>query len=80
MWGSVKVYLATIQDVELRSREYAVLAKDENDARLRLARGEFLTESESTVMDTIETKVTSIELAGEAEDHEIRTHGSSSAL
>ena len=76
----MKVYLATIQDVELRSREYAVLAKDEDDARLRLARGEFLTESESTVMDTIETKVTSIELAGEAEDHEIRTHGSSSAL
>ena len=76
----MKVYLATIQDVELRSREYAVLAKDEDDARLRLARGEFLTESESTVMDTIETKVTSIELAGEAEDHEIRTHGSSSTL
>ena len=80
MWGSVKVYLATIQDVELRSREYAVLAKDEEDARLRLARGEFLTESESTVLDTIETKVSSIELAGEAENDESGAHGSTAAL
>lgn len=61
----MEVYLAVVHDTELRSREYAVLAKNPDDAKQRIARGEFLTESESTTMDTIETKIVSVEKVGE---------------
>lgn len=58
------VYLVVVHDVELRSREYAVLAKDGEDAKKRISKGQFLTESESTTMDTIETKIVSAEKVG----------------
>ena len=72
------VYLVVVHDVELRSREYAVLAHSEEDAKAKVADGQFLTESESTTMDTIETKIVSAEQVGS--DHEDRAHRDPTAI
>lgn len=61
----MEIYLVVVHDVELRSREYAVLANNADDAKDRVANGQFLTESESTTMDTIESKIISAEKVGD---------------
>ncbi|UOW93411.1 hypothetical protein SEA_LABELLE_87 [Mycobacterium phage Labelle] len=45
------VYLVVVQDKVVQSREYVVFAKDEHDAKERIKRGEFLSESEATTID-----------------------------
>ena len=59
------VFLVVVHDTIVQSREYAVLAKDEADAKARIARGEHLTESEATTMDTVGTQIVSAEKVGE---------------
>jgi hypothetical protein len=59
------VFLVVVHDQIVQSREYAVLAKDEEDAKAKVAKGEHLTESEPTTMDTVGTKIISAEQVGE---------------
>jgi len=55
------IFLVVVQDTILQSREYAVIAKNEEDAHKKIAGGFFLTESEACTMDTINSKVVSAE-------------------
>lgn len=50
-----------VQDTIIQSREYAVIAKDETAARELVAKGMFLTESEATTMDTVQSTIISTE-------------------
>lgn len=59
------VFLVVVHDQIVQSREYAVLAKDEEDAKAKVAKGEHLTESEATTMDTVGTQIVSAEKVGE---------------
>lgn len=47
----MNVYLVVVQDKVIQSREYVLFAKDEHDAKERVKKGEFLSESEATTMD-----------------------------
>ena len=55
------IFLVVVQDTILQSREYAVIAKDAADAKTKIARGLFLTESEASTMDTLRSEVLSAE-------------------
>ena len=59
------VYLVVVHDTIVQSREYAVLAKSVDDAEKKISKGHHLTESEATTMDTIDTKVISVEKVGQ---------------
>lgn len=45
------VYLVVVHDTVIQSREYAVFARNEEDAKEKVKKGQFITESEPTVMD-----------------------------
>ncbi|AEL97996.1 hypothetical protein CL65_gp110 [Mycobacterium phage Patience] len=53
--------MVSVEDTVIQMRDYAVLAKDEEDAKNRIARGEFLTESEASTIDNVgPSRVTTI--------------------
>jgi hypothetical protein len=58
------IFLVVVQDTVIESREYAVIADSVDDAKEKVSKGQFLTESERTVMDTEDTKIVSAEKVG----------------
>ena len=61
MDGELEAYIVVTQDTVIQSREYVVYAKDGDDARRRVAKGQFLVESAATTMDTVRTVVVKID-------------------
>lgn len=64
----MEIYLVVVHDTIVQSREYAVLVPEGSDpkvAKEKIAKGEFLTESEATTMETLSTVAISCEKVGE---------------
>ena len=68
----LKPYILTIEDRVVQVRDYVVFAKDDEDAKAKVLRGEFVSESESTTVDTERTEVKSIMLLTVNENDEVR--------
>ena len=68
----LKPYILTVEDTITQVRDYVVFAKDDTDARERILRGEFVSESEATTTDTLRSEVKSI-MKLVAQNNEVRT-------
>lgn len=51
------LYLVVTQDTVIQSREYAVYADSETDAKQKIRNGQFIIESSATTMDTLESNI-----------------------
>lgn len=55
------LYLVVMQDQIIQTREYVVIADDEQKAAELVAQGHFIAESEPSTMETLESQVVSVE-------------------
>lgn len=55
----LRPYILAVEDTVVQVREYVVFAKDDKDAMDRVLRGEYVSESEATTTDTLQSHVKS---------------------
>ena len=68
----LKPYILTVEDTVTQVRDYVVFAKDDEDAKVRVSRGEFVNESEATTVDTLSSEVKSIMELKTTDNDELR--------
>lgn len=64
----MKIYTVVVEDVISQRREYVTFGENEKDAEAHVTNGLFMVESEAATIDTVSSKIISIEKVGTVDE------------